>query len=164
MTQLAKNRMGSLVSNDYVVKSLAELPTPFQMAIIWYMAVEGDAWDKVDLFNIDEDNFKSCFNSFLPKFIEIYGDRKLGIAYLNADRICDSVMEDPEIAEDFSYWDEYHAWYTSGSIPNHPDNDLWPVILSDDDSETIHDGWHRFHSYIRKNTTHIPAVFFMPKD
>jgi len=161
MAQSTPNRMNSLISNDYIVKTFSELPTPFQMAIIWYMAVEGDAWDKVDLPNINEDNFKNGFNDFLPDFVKIYGDRKLGVAYLKSDKICGSVMQDPEIAEEFSSWSEYHSWYTSGSTPNHPDNDLWPVILSDDDSETIHDGWHRFHSYIRKNIATIPAVFFM---
>jgi len=160
MAQSTPNRMNSLISNDYIVKTFSELPTPFQMAIIWYMAVEGDAWDKVDLPNINEDNFKNRFNDFLPDFVKNYGDKKLGVAYLNSDKICNSVMHDPEIAEEFSSWSEYHSWYTSGSTPNHPDNDLWPVILSDD-SETIHDGWHRFHSYIRKNIATIPAVFFM---
>lgn len=102
MAQSTTNRMNSLISNDYIVKTFSELPTPFQMAIIWYMAVEGDAWDQVDLPNINEDNFGSCFNDFLPDFVKNYGD-----------------------------------------------------------SETIHDGWHRFHSYIRKNIATIPAVFFM---
>lgn len=130
MAQSTPNRMNSLISNDYIVKTFSELPTPFQMAIIWYMAVEGDAWDKVDLPNINEDNFKNCFNDFLPDFVKNYGDKKLGVAYLNSDKICNSVMHDPEIAEEFSSWSEYHSWYTSGSTPNHPDNDLWPVILS----------------------------------
>jgi hypothetical protein len=34
------------------------------------------------------------------------------------------------------------------------------VILSSSDDETLQDGWHRLHSYVRAGHADIPAVFY----
>jgi hypothetical protein len=43
--------------------------------------------------------------------------------------------------------------------PEHGPDDRWPVLLSDQDFETLRDGWHRFSSYVRGGHTDIPTIF-----
>ena len=59
---------------------------------------------------------------------------------------------------DFKTFDEYHDWYSSyGHVPDHGDS-IWPCILSCVDYELFEDGWHRFHSYVKKGLTNIPVL------
>ena len=56
-------------------------------------------------------------------------------------------------------WDsfeDYHKWYGDEET-DHGDSVL-PVIIDFDDEELIVDGWHRFHSYVRKGLTKIPVL------
>jgi len=156
-------RLDSLIADDYTLQRFADLPTPYQMAIVWFMAVDGEAWDGVDLSSLPCDDLKPELTELLPKYVEFYGDTLFGSAFLSATAIQDAVMCDPEISEAFSGWEEYHLWYLAGGAPKHPERDRWPVILSDDDMETLRDGWHRFHSYVRDGAVGIPTVFF-PED
>jgi hypothetical protein len=57
---------------------------------------------------------------------------------------------------DFNTFDEYHKWYGDEQT-NHGDSVL-PIIIDYDDEELIIDGWHRFHSYVRKGLNEIPVL------
>lgn len=156
-------RRDSLIGNQYTVKRFADLSVPEQLAIVMFLAVDGAAWERVNLSALPFDNVEAELKGVLPQFAELYGSTLFGTVTLGAEAMQKAVMSDPEISEDFSCWDEYHAAYLSGGAPKHPETDRWPVILSSDDSETIQDGWHRFHSYLRDGATEVPAVFF-PSD
>lgn len=155
-------RMDTLLSEGFSVKTFAELSMPNQLAIVWYMAVDGDAWCNVDMSPLlDVDDPKAALVELLPQFVKAYGDARFGIVCLTPAAIQKAVMDDAEISGSFSSWDEYHAWYlAAGDVPSHPCTERWPVILSSDDSETITDGWHRFHGYMRDGAPGIPAMFF----
>ena len=49
-------RMDALIQDVYSIQQFTDLPTPFQLAIVWYMAVEGCSWDGVDLSPYDEED------------------------------------------------------------------------------------------------------------
>ena len=56
--------------------------------------------------------------------------------------------------------DDYAAWYAEATdVPDHGPDQRWPVLLSDNDEETLVDGWHRLHSYLRAGHADIPCVF-----
>jgi len=55
----------------------------------------------------------------------------------------------------YKTFDEYHKWY--GDDTDHGDSVL-PVIIDFDDEELIIDGWHRFHSYVRKGLDNVPVL------
>jgi len=57
---------------------------------------------------------------------------------------------------DFNTFDEYHKWYGDEQT-DHGDSVL-PIIIDYDDEELIIDGWHRFHSYVRKGLNKIPVL------
>lgn len=46
-----------------------------------------------------------------------------------------------------------------GDTPDH--KDVWAIILDADYEDVIWDGWHRFHCYIEKNISVIPAILPM---
>ncbi len=165
-------RIVELVGDRCSIQKFADLPKPYQLAIIWYMAVDGDAWDEVDRSSWDEagvgsmshlereEYLKRSLIELLPSYVNVYGNTLFGSVLLDAETLKNSVMNDEEISDSYSSWDDYHNWYLSGGVPTYPDNERWPVILSSDDFETILDGWHRFHSYARDGAVEVGAVFF----
>jgi hypothetical protein len=72
-----------------------------------------------------------------------------------------AVIQDPEIAGYWADWKSYHDGYCAphaGGVPDHPRTNRWPVILSSTNEETLQDGWHRLHCYVRQRARLIPAV------
>lgn len=157
-------RMKDLVGDAFTVKPFSELSLSDQLAVIMFMAVDGGAWVGVDLSPLRWNAPKSELMELVPAFVELYGDTLFGTACLSASKLQDAVMSDPEIAEAYTSWAEYHAAYLNGDVPSYSETDRWPVILSEYDDETIRDGWHRFHSYIRDGAAVIPVVFFPSAD
>lgn len=157
-------RMNQLIGNDYSIKRFADMDAPAQMAIIWFMAVDGEAWDSVDLSSLSEDELKTGVAELIPQYVKFYGDVLFGCASLSTKVICDAVMCDLDIADGFHTWEQYHTWYLQSETPMHPKDGRWSVILSSDDDETLRDGWHRLHSYIRDGADEIPSVFFPTQD
>lgn len=155
-------RMDGLIKDHYSVQTFANLPMHCQLALVWFMAVDGCAWGGVDLSSVPDDaDLKSTLIELLPQYVELYGDDLFGSACLSATALQEAVMRDPEISDEFSSWEEYHSWYVQeGGAPRYPSNNRWPVILSGDDFETLRDGWHRFHSYMRDGAEEVHAVFF----
>lgn len=154
------SRLNMLVKNLCELQSFSQMSTPYQLAIIWWMAVDGEAWDLVDLSIFTSvDDVKSNLVNLLPEYIKHYGHTKFSVGALNTKDIINSVMQDEDIADSFSCWNDYHKWYSSGEMPEHSKEDRWPVLLSSDDYETILDGWHRFHCYVKNGDTSIPVIF-----
>lgn len=154
------SRLQNLVKDSHERKPFSELPTSHQLAIIWWMAVDGDSWNSVNLSSfLTTDDIKSNLVILLPEYIKNYGDVEFSIGLLKTEDIINSVMQDEDIADSFSSWNEYHEWYSSGEMPKHPKEDRWPIFLSSDDYETIMDGWHRFHSYVKDGDLLIPVIF-----
>jgi hypothetical protein len=153
-------RMDSLIEDSYSIVKFADLPTPYQMAIVWRTVMECDGWEEVSIPEWkSEVEAKAGLALLLPQYVELYGEELFGTVTLSADALKSSVMRDEQIAAGYAGWDDYHADYTRGRTPKHPEADRWPVLLSYDDHETLWDGWHRLHSYIRDGAVEIPAVF-----
>ena len=153
-------RLDSLIGNSYSVLQFADLPVPSQLAIVWYLAVDCGAWDAVDLSLYSADHLESSLVDLLPKYVNEYGAELFGSVCLATSALASAIMKDEEIADSHSSWEDYHKWYLScGDIPTHLATERWPVLLSSDAYETILDGWHRFHSYVRDGASEIQAVF-----
>lgn len=153
-------RMDTLIGDGYSILKFADLPTHCQMAALWYTVMECDCWEDVAIPNWEtSEQAKDGLFLLLPKYVDLYGEELFGMVTLSADALKSSVMQDEDIAESYTSWDEYHADYTRGYVPKHPETNRWPVLLSYDNYETLWDGWHRFHSYIRDGATVIQAMF-----
>jgi hypothetical protein len=116
---------------DIDVLEYEELPAPYRNAVAVYHQHAGSA--------------------------EPWG-RWFGIGKLSMRALIDEIVADEDLAE-FPSWAAYHAWYlTQGGVPHHQER--WAVILSDDDYETLQDGWHRLHSYYRDGRRVVPVVWY----
>lgn len=144
-------RMDELVGKKYKILAFRELPVAHQLAIAHYLANDCDSWE---LF-YDGDHV------LLHEYVREYGEMLFGVIDLPAQRLKQAVMANPEIAAEHTSWEEYSAWYCGvGDVPEHGHENRWPVILSQDNCETLLDGWHRFHSYMRSGCSDVSAVFF----
>lgn len=151
------SRIYELLGEDYQVTPFRDLPTSHQLAIAFYMSVDGCAWELL----IDDEiaNIPFELEKALPEYVRRYGDIAWNVACLPVERVIAAVLADEGLADSFKSWDEYATWYARATeLPNHSKENRWPVILSEDDYETIRDGWHRFHSYVRAGCTHVPVV------
>lgn len=158
-----RERLNRLIGTRYAIRPYAKLPVPYQLAIAWYMAIDGCAWAPQGLpdgLTTDDAGFREAFEAGLPDYVQSYGDIPFGIVSLSAEALKEDVMLTQDIAESFTTFDDYHRWYVGGGVPRHPEKDRWPVILSSYGDESLQDGWHRFHSYVRDGVTEIPAVFY----
>ncbi len=152
------SRMDDLISGkNYQILCFRDLPATHQLALVRNMAVDGDAWE---VFYDD-----SCFDNTalidaLPDYVREYGDGVWGAVTLPSGCVKKAVMADEDIESSFSCWEDYAAWYCKADdVPHHDHENRWPVILSSEDYETLLDGWHRLHCYMRDGHKDIPAIF-----
>lgn len=160
-------RLKSLVGDNYIISKFADLPVPSQMAIVWTMAVDADAWggewidDLIpDELSPDEPAFKDALVNILPVFIKKYGRKKFISSLIPTEKLKKSVFQDYGIAAHYNSWEDYAAWYASvDDIPHYSSENRWPVILLCDHDETVFDGLHRMHSYMNSGHLEIPAIY-----
>ena len=128
--------MDDLVGDEFQILAFRDLPVTHQLAIAHYMSIDCGSWQ--------------CFyegdKASLCEYVREYGGQLFGVIDLPSQRVTQSVMADPELATSYSSWEQYAAWYcAAGDVPEHDPEHRWPVILSQDNEETLRDGWHRFH-------------------
>lgn len=164
---LPSSRLDLLLAGRHEVKRYAELPRPHQLALAHYMAVDGEAWEnllKLPSRRNSKESIRTALIEALPRYVGQYGECLFGAALLPTRDVLASIIRDPELAGDWPDWKTYHAWYcqpsSAGGVPDHPRRNRWPVILSSTDDETLQDGWHRLHCYVRQGAKAIPAVFY----
>lgn len=91
-------------------------------------------------------------------------DERFGYVEIPMRALAAEIMKDAwnKVHGEFATFDQYHAWYVSGGdVPKYKRTARWPVLLSDDDDETLQDGWHRLHDYYRQGARTVPAVYFV---
>lgn len=158
--------MDQLLAGSYDIRRYEDLPRPHQLALAHYMAVDGEAWDnffKLPAGRNSKEAICKALAKALPQYVDKYGRVQFGLARLTTPALMRSVVGDAEIDSYWHDWRAYHQWYLnaeSGPDVNHPSRNRWPVILSSFDDETLQDGWHRLHCYVRQGARSIPAVFY----
>lgn len=164
ISNAVSGRISRLLGSDYKVVPFKELEVPYQLAIGHYMAIDGEAWSAAIPEGADWPTRKQQLRGLrrcLPKMQQLYGNVLFGVALLPSEKVRTAIMNDPEISMNHSSWEAYHDWYSiTGDLPKHRKSNRWPVILSSDDDETLLDGWHRLHCYMRRGDDTVPAVFF----
>jgi hypothetical protein len=146
-----------------------DLTKPYQLAIIHYMAIDGEAWGlfgNMDCYcNSTPSKIKRELEKNLPEYIKRHGRRKFGVMNLPIDICKKLIMKVEAIAgesleKEHGSFDEYHAWYTTYDMPNHTNRNPYPCILSSFNDELFQDGWHRFHRYVELKMKMIPCVYY----
>jgi len=158
--------LNRLIETNYNIVKFKNLPKEYQLALIWYMAIDNDEWSD-ESFRIPEVDFTEEPSAFkerlaltIPAFVDKYGEFDFGVSLINTERLKKVVLENESINDDYSNWDDYHDWYVAEEgFVLHSHKHRWPIILADDNEEVIKDGWHRFHNYVHNGDIDIPAVF-----
>jgi len=166
----SNRRVWSLIRKYNGVSILfRDLPRPAQLAIVHYMVVDSDggAWGKdlpewTDSLSVPQ--LKAQLPKLLPYLTDRYGDRPFGYVTIPMRALTESVMQDEDIGKDYRTFDEYHrAFIKQGDMPKHVARDPWPVILDTQNNfETLQDGWHRFHRYYGLGMQSVPAIYYLP--
>lgn len=163
----------------YGAKTVAykDLPRTHQMAIAWYMAIDGEAWETYGI-NMDKqpttlssDKNKDKWEVYLKKqtsrhlssYVKEYGHCKFGVVEIPTEVVIKKVMNTVEV--DFESVDGFRKHCSEMlSAPHYPSKNRWPCILADDNYNVLQDGWHRFHSYVRADHKTIPCIYYLKKE
>jgi len=93
----------------------------------------------------------------LKEVEEFYKNHYFVFEIISIEEAKKRCMQFPFDAGDFSTFEAYHQWYIEGEdVPDHG-NSVYPVIQGGD-NEWLDDGWHRFHSYVKKGFQRIPVL------
>ena len=156
-------RNNKLIENGEMIK-FALLPITAQNALIHYMSVDGAAWavekdwedwkwgeGKPNTPEMREEALKDI-EKFRSRFIEEFGEELFGYAEIDANVLHDSIKLDEDYED--SVFDAAITRKEEYEIPT------WPVILSPYSYETLQDGWHRFHQYMKHKIEKIPVIWY----
>jgi hypothetical protein len=148
-----------------------DLPRPAQLAMAYFMAIDGQVWRTPDWFDAkwnkvypDEIACRKVFERALPHFIRRHGLRKFGYVVIPMNVLEDAVMacsHDEDFPDNFA---EYHRRYTQigngmNYRPSYNRRNPWPVILDSTGNELFKDGWHRFHRYVDLGLLTVPCLY-----
>ena len=163
-----------------------KLPIEARYALIWYMAIDGEAWEiaeeiyqawkkglpknngsqkywnKVDSLGKKAIKTRNCMQFYLEK----YGEVKFGYAKISTKDMIKRLLETENMRDGFDYgewktFEDWHNWYGKNmDMPNHSSRNKWPCILAEDNFDLLQDGWHRFNRYIQMGCRTIPCVFW----
>lgn len=149
--------------NPRLVK-FKNLTLPYQLSIIQWMAVDGEAWTL-------KDNAVKPRKKHVSEIIPQHGNKVFGVVVLPLEALGQKVFEsfDETDKNDYKDFNGYHKWYMDAfdsqmKLSNHPPTNRWPCILAsskdEEDFGVLADGWHRLHRYIEQGAKIIPCVFF----
>lgn len=166
-----------LLASGFSISQFRDLPRTHQLALVHYLALDGEAWEWPAAMETEFQNWisenKGITNErqdaalrrimvdHIDDFVMVHGDMEIGVAVVDMKVVKQHVLSvDPDIG-DHGSWDAYHTWYTSGGgVPSYSDSDRWPCVLSGMDNEAFEDGWHRLHSYAAAGHADLPVIFF----
>jgi hypothetical protein len=145
----------------------AKLSKPYQLAIVHYMAFDGEAW-KVEGFPAKgmvknwEIN-KIYLKKVLPEFVKKYGKVKFGVMNLPTKIMLSQHFKFNAFNEQKGFKNNYneylHHYLNNKNTVCHSKKNRWACILHDN-YELLQDGWSRWHCYIQQKAKKIPCVFF----
>ena len=164
--------------NHGEMRRFQDLPQESQLAMLHYMAIDGEAWEITDGLESVIDHHQSYLRggwpslrsmgkwngalaTELPFYVNKYGRRWFGyIANLRIADLCDAVMQDDDMEEFSRDFTAYHLWYMQNAEKNPAPDPCWPVILSGFPNETLQDGWNRFHQYVERGLKNCRALWY----
>jgi hypothetical protein len=150
----------------------SDLPKTHQLAIVRYMAIEGEVWPPPapDISLV----------AALSDYTDQFGFLAFGVVTIPMGILKRAVVQ----ASDFDFrqafgtnFAAYHRWYMKDIIAVEPrrhrrgpprrTHAVWPVILNPISyakrgNELLQDGWHRLHHYVDWGLKAVPAIAFYP--
>lgn len=134
-----------------------DLPDGSKKALVHYFGFECCDENFSQFFNVDSLSDQDWSN-VLNVADSVWGNCTYTLATLSLDQAIRFVMHNsPDLATEFSSFEEYHEDYIKSDTPAHADNS-WPVLALPSCGEALLDGWHRLHSYVRSGFSEIHFI------
>jgi len=154
------NKIAKKLSKKYgKIVSFRNMPLGFKLAMIWYMGIDGEAWNIPEEFckHKSEKKIQNTLKKNISYFDKEYGKKKFGIAFVPREEFELSLLKNFKTNPETTYNDLTE--FLTGDINLHKDAS-WPVILSEFEDELIQDGWHRMDCYLSKKIKMIPCIYY----
>ncbi len=152
----------ALFDQGFEIVRYRDLSRPYQLAIAWYMAIDGEAWNDlipfeehtIPEYSTDVDAWRNLMlrllDEAMPKFLESYGDVEFGVGLWSTENLLRSIVDDSDV--DGTTFKEFRDSYKKPirglASSYYEEEKRWPSILSGFSDETFQDGWNRFHTYV----------------
>lgn len=143
-----------------------ELPLGAKMSMIWYMAVNGEAWEIPDTYfgKFNENRMKNFIRRNMDYFNKEYGNQKFGIVTIPVSELIKAferaTIQNNDIYKSFNAWLKDYEENKSGGIPNHKNQDWCPILGCYKDDNLFQDGWHRFACYVKQGAKEITCLYY----
>ena len=143
----------------------AKLSKPSQLAMAFYMSVDGEAWplpkalqDFPDLSRTPE--FQAAFRRQRCHYVRRHGCEAFGYVELPLQTAIDMVWFCRDPGETHGSFEAYHKWYKPFIEDKHSAKDPWPSIIDTGGETFLQDGWHRFHRYVDLKLKKLPFLYY----
>jgi hypothetical protein len=158
-----------IIKHKAQLYTFKDLPENAQLAIIYYMSVDGAAWAVADGWpdwrwgeggpcpvsqrKLRAEAIADC-KEFLPRFIKYYGHSIFGLVDIPTVELIATTRLDKDycVSTEILRLESKEQWEYEAPT--------WPVILSYFEDETFQDGWHRFFRYRQLGVDKIPCLFY----
>ena len=153
------------------ITKVGALPFEAQCALAWYMSVDGEGWEVPEICRVGAPPIDFT-DAVRQGAYDAHRNERIGFhPGISVVDLKKAVMLDCDM-QDYPHqnFEQYHERYLNIARPVDHDvtKPLWPIVLAsvpknEDDAhyfETLQDGWHRFHCYVRKGVQKIPALYF----
>ena len=155
-----------------------DLPLNHKLAIAWYMAVDGEAWEMVKWnrgrkvwSDAIAKRCRSAIKKNIAHFDQKYGHLKFGMVDVPMKEFGEMVLKvakagslDAEHYRSMKSFKEMNDFYLSReTCPIHTELG-WPAILNcsdNDDGLLLEDGWHRMNTYYKNGVKMMPLVYYI---
>lgn len=134
------------------VVPFSKLPLPYQLAMIQYMAFDGEAWEVPDEeayppVNVPQNQIRNgrylkglksvtkYIKKNLPFWVKKYGKVKFGMLQVPMKDFCTVIQSKNNKEDDWDSFKEYHKWYKGECLwknSNKHYSEIWPSILDSD--------------------------------
>jgi len=137
-----------------------DLPFEFQRSIVIDNCENSDIkWTDIEECRVGEmvdwlDTEK--VQIWIDDFSKVNGEQEFRFGVISIEEVKDGVMK--WLCNEWDSFEEYHEWYRESDNTDHKDS-VFPIVLGCE--EYIEDGWHRFHSYVKKGLKEIPFVEYL---
>jgi hypothetical protein len=166
-----EQRLNRLLLGRYRIVPYAELPEPYQLALAYWMCIDGEAWDpKFDAATTEaicpayeharsgSAAVKDALRKSLPGLVRRYGRKLFGVAEIPPSALLETLACDANFLEEGGTLTGFGGEPVAADA--HPATNRWPVILSATGPELMEDGWHRLGCYVHRGDETLPVVFF----
>ena len=158
-----------LIKNHGKVMPFKKLPMGCKLAMVHYMAVDGEAWALPKEVLKKDGGYRrmgKTLNALLEQnmgyFDKTYGDTRFGLAMVPREEVEAALLKGfqrDNDNKDIKTIKDYHAMLRGFTV-KHKTAD-WAVIFSSfDDDNILQDGWHRLTCYLKMKIKTIPCLYY----